>query len=145
MQQPSRRTIVWLGAAVVIVALLAWFVTPKVRMALNTISTDDAYVNGHVTLVAPRVAGQVARVLVDDNVRVKKGDLLVELDKEPYQVQVDISQAAVVAAQADLQILYEASLVTARHASALDGYYPVSEALAARIDQEMEQRETLAS
>ena len=30
---------------------------PAVKTALNTISTDDAYVNGHVTFVAPRVAG----------------------------------------------------------------------------------------
>jgi membrane fusion protein (multidrug efflux system) len=102
MQRPSRRTIVWLGVAVVAVALLAWFVTPMVRTALSTISTDDAYVNGHVTLVAPRVSGQVARVLVDDNQRVRRGDVLVALDKEPYQVQVSISEAAVVAAQADL-------------------------------------------
>ena len=35
------------------------------------------------------------QVLVDDNNRVKKGDLLVQLDKEPYQVQVAIKQAAV--------------------------------------------------
>jgi membrane fusion protein (multidrug efflux system) len=54
-------------------------------MTLNTVSTDDAYVNGHVTFVAPRVRGQVARVLVDDNYRVRKGDLLVELDKEPFR------------------------------------------------------------
>ena len=70
---------------------------------LNTFSTDDAYVNGHVTFVAPRVAGQVSRVLVDDNYRVKKGDLLVQLDKEPYQVQVDIKKAAVVNAEADVK------------------------------------------
>jgi membrane fusion protein (multidrug efflux system) len=69
---------------------------------LNTVSTDDAYVNGHVTYVAPRVAGQISRVLVDDNERVKKGDLLVQLDKEPYQVQVDIKKAALVAAEAEL-------------------------------------------
>ena len=50
----------------------------------NTVSTDDAYVNGHVTFVAPRVSGQVSRVLVDDNYRVKKGALLVQLDKEPF-------------------------------------------------------------
>ena len=68
----------------------------------NTVSTDDAYVNGHVTFVAPRVAGQVARVLVDDNNRVRKGDLLVELDREPFEVQVRIARAAVEAAQADL-------------------------------------------
>jgi membrane fusion protein (multidrug efflux system) len=61
-------------------------------------------VNGHVTFVAARVGGQVARVLVDDNNRVHKGDVLVELDKAPYQVQVDIAQAAVVAAEADLVV-----------------------------------------
>ena len=48
------------------------------------------------------VAGQVATVLVDDNMRVSKGDLLVELDREPFQVQVDIKKAAVVNAEADL-------------------------------------------
>src|SRR6187397_1599996 len=55
--------------------------------SLETVSTDDAYVNGHVTFVAPRVAGQVATVLVDDNNRVRKGDLLVQLDKEPFLVR----------------------------------------------------------
>jgi membrane fusion protein, multidrug efflux system len=70
--------------------------------ALNTISTDDAYVNGYVTFVAPRVSGQVTRVLVEDNNRVKKGDVLVELDPKPYQVQVAIKQAAVDNAQANL-------------------------------------------
>jgi membrane fusion protein (multidrug efflux system) len=55
-----------------------------------------------VTLVAPRVAGQVANVFVDDNNRVRKGDRLVELDKEPFEVQVHIAQAALDAAQADL-------------------------------------------
>lgn len=88
------------GAVGLVVA--AYFLVPWVITALNTVSTDDAYVNGHVTFVAPRVAGQVSRVLVDDNYRVKKGDLLVQLDKEPYQVQVDIKQAAVEVAQTDL-------------------------------------------
>jgi membrane fusion protein (multidrug efflux system) len=69
---------------------------------LNTVSTDDAYVNGHVTFVAPRVRGQVTKVLVDDNYRVKKGDLLVQLDKEPYEVQVNIKKAAVATAEANL-------------------------------------------
>ena len=41
-------------------------------------------------------------MLVDDNYRVKKGALLVQLDKEPYQVQVAIKKAAVEAAETDL-------------------------------------------
>jgi membrane fusion protein (multidrug efflux system) len=83
-------------------AVGACFLVPWVITALNTVSTDDAYVNGHVTFVAPRVQGQVTEVLVDDNYRVKKGDLLVQLDKEPYHVQVAIKQAAVTAAESDL-------------------------------------------
>ena len=79
-----------------------WFVLPWVTAALNTVSTDDAYVNGHVTFVAPRVPGQVSEVRVDDNYRVNKGDLLVELDPEPYRVQVAIKKAAVEAAEVDL-------------------------------------------
>ena len=84
-------------------AVGAYFLAPTVKTMLDTVSTDDAYVNGHVTYVAPRVAGQVSHVLVDDNERVKKGDLLVQLDKEPYQVQVDIKKAALVAAEAELK------------------------------------------
>ena len=72
-------------------------------MALNTVSTDDAYVNGHVTFVAGRVAGQVSKVLVDDNNRVHKGDVLVELDKEPFETAVAEPRAAVDVAKADLQ------------------------------------------
>ena len=96
----------WLLLAGVVVGLAAggYFLIPYVETMLSTVSTDDAYVNGHVTLVAPRVAGLVSRVLVDDNYRVKKGALLVQLDKEPYQVQVDIKKAAVVNAEADLEV-----------------------------------------
>jgi membrane fusion protein (multidrug efflux system) len=75
---------------------------PAAETALSTVSTDDAYVNGHVTLVAPRVSGQVSRVLVDDNDRVKIGDLLLQLDKEPFEDQVALKKAAVAAAEADL-------------------------------------------
>jgi membrane fusion protein (multidrug efflux system) len=91
-----------LAAVAAGLALGGYFLAPAVVTALNTVSTDDAYINGHVTFVAPRVAGQVSKVLVDDNWRVKKGGVLVELDPEPYQVQVDIKKAAVEAAQTDL-------------------------------------------
>jgi membrane fusion protein (multidrug efflux system) len=91
-----------LGAGVIGLLVGLYFLIPWVSTMLKTVSTDDAYVNGHVTFVAPRVGGQVKKVLVDDNNRVKKGDILVQLDKEPYQVQVNLKRAAVVAAERDL-------------------------------------------
>src|SRR5215469_5057812 len=82
--------------------VLIFVIIPRIFHGWHTVSTDDAYVNSYVTFVAPRVSGQVARVLVDDNNRVKKGDILVELDPEPFRVQVAIKQGAVDTAQAEL-------------------------------------------
>ena len=102
---PPRKRRKWVLPLIVVLAVVVLFMgIPRVLHGFNTVSTDDAYVNSYVTFVAPRVAGQVARVLVDDNNRVKKGDVLVELDPEPYRVQVAIKQAAVDAAQADLVV-----------------------------------------
>jgi len=99
----TRRQQLLIGVVGAVVVAGAVFGIPWIRFMLNTVSTDDAYVNGHVTFVAPRVQGQVARVLVDDNYRVHKGDLLVELDKEPFRDAVAVKRAAVDTAQADLQ------------------------------------------
>jgi len=102
-EKPHRKTPPWKIIVILLVVVVAVFKgIPMVLEAINTVSTDDAYVNSHVTFTAPRVPGQVMRVLVDDNNRVKKGDLLVELDKEPYQVDVEIKQAAVETAKADV-------------------------------------------
>src|ERR1700761_5363337 len=54
--QPRRRRRLLIGmlGAVVLVAF-GIFGIPWIWEMLNTVSTDDAYVNGHVTFVAPRV------------------------------------------------------------------------------------------
>ena len=101
---PVHRYRKWFLSAGIVAALgvAGYFLTPWVNTALNTVSTEDAYVNGHVTLVAARVPGQVMKVLVDDNQRVKKGDLLVQLDKEPYEVVVALKRDAVHVAESNL-------------------------------------------
>ena len=98
------RTLLLAVGGIVVLALAGWYGVPMLITAFNTVSTDDAYVNGHVTAVAARVPGQVTKVLVDDNNRVKKGDVLVLLDSEPYQVIVDLKKAAVTSAQANLEV-----------------------------------------
>jgi membrane fusion protein (multidrug efflux system) len=103
--RPHRVTwhrILLIGGGVLILSGGLWIVIPWLDRALNTVSTDDAYVSDHVTFVAPRISGQVVRVLVDDHNRVHEGDVLVELDPVPYQVRVEIAAAAVAAAKADL-------------------------------------------
>jgi membrane fusion protein, multidrug efflux system len=106
---PANRRPRWnqrlaIGALAVLVLAAIWkFGVPWIELTINTVSTDDAYVNGHVTFVAARVGGQVARVFVDDNNRVHKGDVLAQLDKEPYEDAVAVKRATVDTARADLQ------------------------------------------
>jgi membrane fusion protein (multidrug efflux system) len=97
-----RRYAVVAGVVLAALVLGLAFGFAPARRALTTVSTDDAYVNGHVTFVAPRVSGQVTEVPVEDNNRVKKGQLLARIDPEPYRVQVSAKRAAVEAARADL-------------------------------------------
>jgi membrane fusion protein (multidrug efflux system) len=66
-------------------------------------STDDAYVGGNVTTIAPHVSGFIAKVRVADNQRVKAGQVLIELDRSDYQSALDTAQAVVEARDASLQ------------------------------------------
>jgi len=88
-----------LAAGVVGGGLWLW---PRILLALHTVSTDDAYVAGHVTYIAPRIPGTILKVHVDDNQFVNKDQLIVELDSEPYQISVDRA-AAVTVAKAQVQ------------------------------------------
>ncbi len=98
-----RNRLIILGGLILVIIVAASFLYPIVKRSLDTVSTDDAYVNGHVTFVAPRVPGQVSEVFVDDNKRVSKGDMLITIDPKPYQVQVGLKKAAVQLAKADVQ------------------------------------------
>ena len=66
-------------------------------------TTDDAQIEGHVASVAPRVSGQVKRVLVRDNQHVNAGDVLVELDERDLGVKLAAAKADLEAAKAQLR------------------------------------------
>ena len=66
------------------------------------VSTDDAYIDGHVTQVSPRASAQVLSLHVRDNELVRQGDLLVELDPTDYQLALDQALAQVASSQGRL-------------------------------------------
>lgn len=63
-------------------------------------STDDAFVEGHIVTVAPRVSGLVIKLNVEDNQLVKKGDLLLEIDPKDYEVKLKQTAAKLEEAKA---------------------------------------------
>lgn len=57
--------------------------------------TDDAYVNGHISNISSRISGTVTSVNIEENERVKTGQLLVALDRKDYEVTVEQLTAAI--------------------------------------------------
>jgi membrane fusion protein, multidrug efflux system len=66
-------------------------------------STDDAQIDGNINPVSARIAGQVVKVLVEDQQYVKAGDVLVELDRGDYEVAAAKARADLAEAVANLE------------------------------------------
>ena len=105
----SNRTLIAVGVAVTAaIAGAVWINMPK-----SAESTDAAYVQADSSIIAPKVRGLVAKVLVAHNQSVRRGDALIEIDPEEFT-------AKLAAADADLQTA-KANLSAARAAlAALD-------------------------
>jgi RND family efflux transporter MFP subunit len=76
-----------------LVAVLAWYGYQKFEEYLNNPWTRDGQVRGQVIQVAPRVSGMVVRIAVIDNQYVSRGDLLFEIDAQPFEIAVTQARA----------------------------------------------------
>jgi membrane fusion protein (multidrug efflux system) len=94
---PKSKLPMAIGAAalVVFIVIAAFFVVPD----WYSESTDDAYVEAHLTTVIAKVPAYVQTLHVDDNATVKNGELLVELDPRDYVNAVDVARANLEAEQ----------------------------------------------
>ncbi|MCK1421233.1 HlyD family secretion protein [Bradyrhizobium sp. 180] len=66
-------------------------------------STDDAYVKADSTIIAPKVSGYIAKVLVGDNQKVKAGQLLAKIDDRDFKTALDQARADVEAGEASVR------------------------------------------
>ncbi len=98
-----RPAVIFFGTLLLAVAL--FFGLRQLVESLTHESTDDAFLDANVVSIAPRVAGQVKRVLVKNNARVEAGTLLLEIDPRDLQVQLDQKQAALKSAEANVDLL----------------------------------------
>ncbi len=100
-KRSRRRAILLLGLIAIAMAVSSygwrWWTVGRFLE-----STDDAYVGGEVTPIAPRVAGLIARVLVTDNQVVRAGEVLVQLDDRDYRATLARSEALIAEDEAKL-------------------------------------------
>lgn len=67
-------------------------------------STDDAFVEGKLVSIAPKVSGQIIKLYVDDNNLVSKGQLIAEIDPKDYQNKVKELEGAIKEASANKNV-----------------------------------------
>jgi multidrug resistance efflux pump len=99
LSSPAVIVIALLALAGILAVLAAWRIWP---FTSGDESTDNAYVRGRVTVIAPQVSGYVTRVLVRDFATVTAGQPLVEIDQRIYAQRVEQAQAALSGQQATL-------------------------------------------
>lgn len=91
--------VIILAIAAVLAVLAAWDLPP---FGSGDQNTDNAYVRGRVTVIAPQVAGYVKDVLVRDYQTVRKGQALLRIDDSIYRARVEQARANVAAQEAAL-------------------------------------------
>lgn len=120
-KQLAKLNTPWfLWPATVALALLLFFGLDYLVTALTHESTDDAFIEGHVVSIAPRIAGQVSVVHVLDNQLVRSNDVLVEIDPADYATAAAQKHSSAEAAEANYKTVVAAlELMTAKVATAV--------------------------
>jgi membrane fusion protein (multidrug efflux system) len=118
LRRLPKRALLAIGlATAAMLSGAAWIALPA-----STVSTDDAYVKADSTIVAPKVQGLIARVLVTDNQTVRAGQPLIEIDSEDYRqaqssAEADVANAKAALAEDQAQEALAAANVSAAAAS----------------------------
>jgi membrane fusion protein (multidrug efflux system) len=102
----TRGQLALLGLGALLALGAAWYGAEWWRVGRFIETTDDAYVGGNVTPIAPHVAGFVQQILVTDNQFVRAGQPLVRLDPRDMQAALDHAQAVLAERRAALDNLH---------------------------------------
>ncbi|MCI0998784.1 MULTISPECIES: HlyD family secretion protein [Ochrobactrum] len=87
------KRVVLPGVLIVAVAAGLWYGYDYWTVGRFMVSTDDAYVQGDIASIAPKVTGYIDNIPVAANQRVKAGDVIFQLDPGDYQIALDEAEA----------------------------------------------------
>lgn len=128
------------GIGGVLLVLYAWKLPPFTGTVQ---STENAYVRGYVTLLAPKVDGYVTAVTVKDFQPVKAGQVLVQIDDRIYRQRLAQAQAGVQSAQAALDANLQAQTSNAAQIRLAQAQASSSQAALAKAEVDIRRAEPL--
>ncbi|HJD64508.1 MAG TPA: HlyD family secretion protein [Rickettsia endosymbiont of Sericostoma sp.] len=92
----------------VIVVYLAY----NIYIWSHTESTDNAYIEADISSVSSEISGVIKNVLISDNMRVKKGDLIAEIDDQDYKSRLASLESSINASIKNIEIIEQKTLIT---------------------------------
>ena len=101
-RKPLYKRPAVVGIALLVLLILICLAIVWWRHAQTHASTDDAFIDGEVSTIAPQVSGRVVKLHVTDNQHVDAGQPLFDLDASQYQVKVDQAEAQLANAKSQL-------------------------------------------
>jgi membrane fusion protein (multidrug efflux system) len=118
----SRRKPIFIGIGALALIAGVWFAYQYITVGRFMVSTDDAYVGVHMSVISPKVSAYVSDVPITDNQFVKEGDVLVRLDDGDYKLALDQAKSKLAtqnAAIATFDAQIKAAEATAAQARAM--------------------------
>ncbi|MGI8788339.1 MAG: efflux RND transporter periplasmic adaptor subunit [Pyrinomonadaceae bacterium] len=111
----SRLPIYIVGSVIFVGGIigLAWWLHAR-----QFATTDDAFVEGNISLITPKISSYVVRIHVQENQLVKKGDLLIELDSREPEAKLEEAQVAKQTALAELEKANATTALTRKNGKA---------------------------
>jgi membrane fusion protein (multidrug efflux system) len=144
---PRRRsrTLILAGAVLAALAAAAYYGDHWWTFGRFQVSTDDAYVGAKSTTLAAKIPGYIATLEVDDNQRVRAGDVIARIDDGDYQLAVKTARDKVATQQATIERI--AKQVTAQQAAVDQAKAQVASAQAGatRMQLELARQQALAN
>jgi membrane fusion protein (multidrug efflux system) len=144
-RSPNARRLALLGAAVLLVVGAAgtfgyrWWTVGRFIEA-----TDDAYVSAHNTTLAAKVAGYVASIAVEDNARVRAGDVIATIDDGDFRLAADAARDKVATQQATVERIGRQILAQQATVAQAKAQLVSAQAGATRAQLELDRQQTLS-
>ncbi|MBW8684166.1 HlyD family secretion protein [Chitinophaga rhizophila] len=105
------------AAGIILMVLGIWGIMTLLELRRYE-ETNDAQVEEYINPITARVTGYISRINYEENQDVKKGDTLLIIDDSEYQLQQQEANAALLNAQAQVEVLQSSVSTTAKSAAA---------------------------
>ena len=109
------------------------------------VSTDDAYVRAHNTTLASKISGYVASIPIEDNARIRAGDVIATIDDGDYRLAADAAREKVATQQATVDRIGRQIVAQAANIDQAKAQMTSAQAGAKKTQLEFDRQQALAA